>query len=146
MCCYSHFFSQGLFSYKWKGVFLINRFVDFSSIHFIYKRPMGDITNLRKKFKSINTYGYIITLVKRRKNPSLSLWEWNGSSFEQTWIPFTQECFVPSLVGICTVVLEEKFFLISSMYFHYFIITVESFKFVGVNFRGLSNFYRFLGT
>ena len=34
---------------------------------------MGDITNLRKKFKSINTYGYIITLVKRRKKPSLSL-------------------------------------------------------------------------
>ena len=31
-----------------------------------------------------------------------------GSSFEQTWIPFTQGCFVPSLVEIGPVVLEKK--------------------------------------
>ena len=30
------------------------------------------------------------------------------SSFEQTWIPFTQGCFVPSLVEIDPVVLEKK--------------------------------------
>ena len=29
-------------------------------------------------------------------------------SFEQTWIPFTKEYFVPSLVGIGPVVLEKK--------------------------------------
>ena len=28
--------------------------------------------------------------------------------FEQTWIPFTQGCFVPSLVEIGQVVLEKK--------------------------------------
>ena len=29
-------------------------------------------------------------------------------SFEQTWIPFTQGCFVPSLIEIGPVVLEKK--------------------------------------
>ena len=33
-----------------------------------------------------------------------------GPSFEQTWIPFTQEPFVPSLVEIGSVVLEKKIF------------------------------------
>ena len=31
------------------------------------KRPMGHIAHLRKEFKSINTYDYIITMIKRRK-------------------------------------------------------------------------------
>ena len=31
-----------------------------------------------------------------------------GLSFEQTWIPFTQECFVCNLVEIGLVVLEKK--------------------------------------
>ena len=48
--------------------------------------------------------------------------EGHGPSFEQTWIPFIQECFVPSLVEIGSVVLEKKIFLISSMYFRYFLI------------------------
>ena len=34
----------------------------------VNKRPMGHIAHLRKQFKSINTYNYIITLIKRRKN------------------------------------------------------------------------------
>ena len=33
-----------------------------------------------------------------------------GPSFEQTWIPFTQGCFVPTLVEIGPVVLEKKTF------------------------------------
>ena len=33
-----------------------------------------------------------------------------GASFRQTWIPFTQGCFVPSLVEIGSVVLEKKIF------------------------------------
>ena len=37
-----------------------------------------------------------------------SLWKGLGLSFEQTWVPFTWECFVPSLVEIGTVVLEKK--------------------------------------
>ena len=32
----------------------------------------------------------------------------NSSSLEQTWIPITQGCFVPSLVEIGPVVLEKK--------------------------------------
>ena len=32
-----------------------------------YKRPMGHIPHLRKQFKSLNKYDYIITLIKRRK-------------------------------------------------------------------------------
>ena len=35
-------------------------------------------------------------------------WKGQGPSFEQTWIPFTQRCFVPSLVEISPVVLEKK--------------------------------------
>ena len=30
------------------------------------KRPMGHISHLRKQFKSINTYGYIITLTANK--------------------------------------------------------------------------------
>ena len=37
------------------------------------KRPVGHIAHLRKPFKSINTYDNIIMLIKRRKNPLLSL-------------------------------------------------------------------------
>ena len=36
------------------------------------KRPMGHIAHLRKQFKSINTYDYIITMIKRRKKTLLS--------------------------------------------------------------------------
>ena len=51
----------------------------------------------------------IITLIKRWKTPLLSLRELNVSSFQQTWILFTQGCFVPSLVEIGQVVLERMF-------------------------------------
>ena len=39
----------------------------FSASPLTNKRPMGHIAHLRKQFKSINTYGYIITWNKRRK-------------------------------------------------------------------------------
>ena len=55
---------------------------------------MGHIAHLRKQFKSLNKYDYIITLIQRIKKKTL--WELIGSSFEQTWILFTQGCFVPS--------------------------------------------------
>ena len=38
------------------------------------------------------------------------LWKGRGPSCEQSWIPFTQGCFVPSLVEIGSVVLEKKIF------------------------------------
>ena len=81
------------------------------------KRPMGHITHLRKQFKSI-----IITLIKRRKKNLLILWEFISSSFEETWIPFIQGCFVLRLIEIGSVVLKKRIFIISSMYFHYFVI------------------------
>ena len=120
------------------------------------KRPMGHIAHLRKQFKSINTYDYIITLIKRRKKNIIKLmriywffiWRnlnpyhprtlncakivWNQLSdffnfvnvfwlfhnylpfakgpIEQNWIPFTQGCFVPSLIEIGSVVLEKMMF------------------------------------
>ena len=52
----------------------------------------------------------IRVLIKRRKNPLFTLWELNGSSFEQTWIPFTQRCFMPNLNKIGPVVLEKNIF------------------------------------
>ena len=51
---------------------------------------MGQIAHLRKTVQII-----IIMLIKRRKKTLLISWEVNGSSFEQTWIPFTQGCIVP---------------------------------------------------
>ena len=53
---------------------------------------MGRIAHTRNQFKSFNTYDYIITFINhiREKKTLLTLWEFIGSSFEQTWIPFTQ--------------------------------------------------------
>ena len=82
------------------------------------KRPMGHIAHLRKQFKSINTYDYIITLFKRsKKNNIINFMTINGSLLEQTWILFNLGCFVPSLVEIASASGED--FLISSMYFRY---------------------------
>ena len=47
-----------------------------------------------------------------------------GLSFEEIWIPFTQRCFVPSLVKIDPVVLEKKIFDIVNV-FCYFVIIFE---------------------
>ena len=58
------------------------------------KRPMGHIAHQRKVLKSINTYDYIIRLLREEKNI-------NNFTNEE-------ECFVPSLVEIGSVVLEKK--------------------------------------
>ena len=39
----------------------------------------------------------------------ISTWKRAGTSFEQIWIPFTQECIVPSLVEIDPMVLDKIF-------------------------------------
>ena len=44
----------------------------------------------------------------KRKKKILTLWEFSGSSFEQTWIPFTQGCLASSLVEIGPVFMEKK--------------------------------------
>ena len=46
----------------------------------------------------------------------------NGSSFEQTWIPFTQRCIVAGLIDIGPVVLEKKIFKFRQCIFCYFVI------------------------
>ena len=49
------------------------------------KRPMGHmIAHLRKQFKSINTYDYIITLIKRRKKNIINFMRIKWFFFEQT--------------------------------------------------------------
>ena len=42
------------------------------------------------------------------------------AQINKTWVPFTQECFVSSLVEIYPVVLEKK--ILKSMYFRYFLV------------------------
>ena len=46
-------------------------------------------------------------------------------SFEHTWIPFTQEWFVPSLVEIDPVVLDKKIFKL-----HYWLFAISSIHFL----------------
>ena len=79
---------------------------------------MGHIAHLRKQFKSLNKYDYIITLIQRIMKKTL--WEFIGYSFEQTWIPFTQGCFVPRLVEIGPMVLEKKILKIRECVFSLF--------------------------
>ena len=54
----------------------------------------------------------ILSLLENERDPS----------FEQTWIPFTQECFVPSLFEVNQVLLEKKIFKKTSVHFHYVVI------------------------
>ena len=60
-----------------------------------------------KQFQSINTfaqsYYYTIKLINRKQSLTL-FWEFKWPSICKTWVPFTQECFVPS-----SVVLEKIF-------------------------------------
>ena len=42
------------------------------------KKSIDHIAHLRKQFKYINTYDYIITLIKRRKNLVISHWKKEG--------------------------------------------------------------------
>ena len=53
-------------------------------LYYQNKRPMDHIAHLRKQFKSINTYDYIITLIKRRKKNIINFMRITFSSFEET--------------------------------------------------------------
>ena len=78
----------------------------------------------REIFLKINKHMIITMLIKRRKNSLFTLWELNGFSFEQTWIPFTQGCTVAGLVEIGWNLSSGSWedFLLLSMYFWYFVI------------------------
>ena len=71
---------------------------------------MDNIAHLINNFKSINTNNYIITLIRRQKIPRhyLIFENWMVLICTKNLSPFTQECFVPSLVEIGPVVLEKK--------------------------------------
>ena len=56
-------------------------------------------------YYSSKQYGYIITLIKRRKN-KLIKWLFISTNLNR----LTQGCFVPSLVEIGPVVLKKKIF------------------------------------
>ena len=59
---------------------------------------------LKKKIFKVGQCIFTISLLS-------PLWKRRGPSFEQTQIPFTQGCFVPSLVEIGPVVLEKNIFI-----------------------------------
>ena len=65
----------------------------FALSHIYNKRPMGHIAHLRKQFKSINTYDYIITLIKRRKKNIITLFYCFFINFEETLISLNQVNF-----------------------------------------------------
>ena len=82
------------------------------------KRPMGHIAHLRKKFKSLNTYDYIITMIKR--NFFLSLRD--GKSFThfchlQHFSLITSFRFGVKLY-VTKIRVEFKLFLFRTILFH----------------------------
>ena len=102
-----------------------------STVFSINKRPMGHIAHLRKQFKSLNTYDYIITLIKRRINIinfmkiyRFFIWT-NLNPLHQRMLCAKFGWNWPSGSG-------EEDFLISSMYmyFRYFVI-ISPWKRVG---------------
>ena len=56
-------------------------------------------------FLNLSMYFYNFVIISPRKR--------SGPSFEQIWIPSSQEYFVPCLIEIGLVVIEKKIFLIS---------------------------------
>ena len=71
----------------------------------------------RKCFKN-----YQINFIISQLSP---LWKGRGPSFEQTWIPFTQGYFVPSLVETGPVVLEKIFKSCEIIFFSQLSILLE---------------------
>ena len=67
---------------------------------------MGHIAHLRKQFKSINTYDYIITLNKRKKN-IIKLTRINWFFIGRNMNPYHPRMLVPRLVEIGTAVLVK---------------------------------------
>ena len=89
------------------------------------KRTMCHFAHLRNQFKLVNTfeksYNYIITLIRRGKNPFTSFLRIEWFLFEKKLSFFTHGYLMPNLVETGPVILE-KIFKISSMYFCYFTI------------------------
>ena len=69
---------------------------------------MGHIAHLRKQFKSINTFDYIITLIKRRKENIIKITWINWLFIWRNINPYHPRMLVTRLVEIGPVVLEKK--------------------------------------
>ena len=71
---------------------------------------MGHIAHLRKQFKSINTYDYIITLIKRRKKNIIKLTRINWFFIWRNMNPYHPRMLVPRLVKLVQWFLRRGFF------------------------------------
>ena len=69
---------------------------------------MGHIAHLKKQFKSINTYDYIITLINRRKKNIIKLMRIYWFFIWRNLNPYHPRMFVQRLIEIGSVVLEKK--------------------------------------
>ena len=85
-----------------------------------YKRPMGHIAHLRKQFKSINTYDYIITLIKRRKKNIIKLMRINCFFIWRNMNPLQPRMLCAKFGWNWPSGFGEEVFLISSVYFSLF--------------------------
>ena len=86
------------------------------------KRPMGHIAHLRKQFKLINTHDYIITLIKRRKKNITKLMRIYWFFIWRNLNPLHPRMLLAKFGWNWPGGSGEEDFLISSMYFRYFVI------------------------
>ena len=111
---YCHYFVI-ISPWKRAGLFVWTNLNLFNQVCFGPSLVKIGLVVLEKNFFFISSmYFHYFVIISPLKRPGPFIWT--------NWIPFTQGCFVPRLVKIGPVVLEEKIFLISSMYFHYFVI------------------------
>ena len=85
------------------------------------KRSMGHTAHLRKQFNSINKYDYIITLMKRRKNNIINFMRIYCFFIWRNLNPLHPKMLCAKIVWNWLSGYGEEDFLISSMYFHYFV-------------------------
>ena len=67
---------------------------------------------LEKKIFKVRQYIFAILLLS-------PLGKVRGSSFKQTWNPFIKECFVPTLIEIGPVILENKIFKVRLVFWQF---------------------------
>ena len=86
------------------------------------KRPMGHIAHLRKQFKSINTYDYIIMFIMRRKKTIITFMRIYWFFIWKNLNPLCPRMLCAKFGWNWPSGSREEDFLISSMYFRYFVI------------------------
>ena len=91
---------------------------------------MGHIAHLRKHFKSINTYDYIITLIKRGKKTIIYFFRIYWNFIWTNWNPLHPMMLCAKFGWNWLSGSGEEQFLISSIYYSYFVI-ISSWKRVG---------------